>query len=46
MPRQSITLTEEWINQKLEQAEKSGFVDQLPEDILEEFKADLQIDKA
>lgn len=32
----------EAINQKLESAENSGFVDQSPEDMLKEFKADLK----
>jgi antitoxin ParD1/3/4 len=32
----------EAINQKLESAENSGFVDQTPEDILKEFKVDLK----
>ncbi|HAU93007.1 MAG TPA: CopG family transcriptional regulator [Alteromonas sp.] len=32
----------EAINQKLESAENSGFVDQTPEDMLKEFKADLK----
>ncbi|MDY6928150.1 MAG: CopG family transcriptional regulator [Pseudomonadota bacterium] len=32
----------EAINQKLESAENSGFVNQSPEDMLKEFKADLK----
>ena len=32
----------EAINQKLVIAEKSGFIDQSPEDMLEEFKAELK----
>lgn len=32
----------EQINQKLEAAEQSGFVDQSPQEILEEFKRDIR----
>jgi antitoxin ParD1/3/4 len=32
----------EIINQKLSESEKNGFVEQSPEEVLEEFKADLK----